>query len=233
MEKFNHVDTWIFDLDNTLYSPDCRLFDQIDVRMGEFISDLLSIDRLEARRIQKDFFFRYGTTLRGLMNEHNVEPATFLEYVHDIDRSVIPRDEDLDRAIASLPGKKFVCTNGSVAHAEATLSELGISAHFEDIFDIHAFEYEPKPARKAYDVVLERTNITPARSAFFEDIARNLEIPHQLGMTTILVTSHNNEDGALINRLNGDDNGAHYVHHTTDNISGFLSQIPTQEGASK
>ncbi len=225
MERFQQIDIWVFDLDNTLYSPDCKLFDQIDVRMGTFISELLSIDRMEARRIQKEFFFRYGTTLRGLMNEHGVKPADFLEFVHDIDRSVIPRDEALDAAIARLPGKKYICTNGSVAHAEATLAEIGISAHFDDIFDIHAFDYEPKPARIAYDVMLKEAGFKPERAAMFEDIARNLEVPHELGMATVLVTSENNEDGALINRLNGDDAGADYVHHTTDDISGFLTQI--------
>ncbi len=228
MERFNQIETWVFDLDNTLYSPDCKLFDQIDVRMGTFISQLLDVDRVEARRIQKDFFFHYGTTLSGLMNEHNVKPADFLEFVHDIDRSVIPHDETLNGVLARLPGKKYICTNGSVAHAEATLAEIGISAHFDDIFDIHAFDYEPKPARKAYDVMLKQAGFNPERAAMFEDIARNLEIPHELGMATVLITSQNNEDGALINRLNGDDNGAHYVHHTTDDISEFLSSIFAQ-----
>jgi len=225
VEKFEQIDTWVFDLDNTLYSPDCRLFDQIDVRMGKFISELLSIDRTQARLIQKDYFFRYGTTLSGLMNEHNVAPADFLEFVHDIDHSVVPRDSALDQAIGNLPGKKYICTNGSVAHAEATLAEIGISAHFDDIFDIHAFGYEPKPARNAYDVMLKQAGFNPSRAAMFEDIARNLEVPHELGMATVLVTSENNEDGALINHLNGDDAGADYVHHTTDDISGFLSRI--------
>ena len=225
MERFNQIETWVFDLDNTLYSPDCKLFDQIDVRMGLFISNLLGIDQVAARRVQKDFFFRYGTTLRGLMNEHDIAPADFLNFVHDIDHSVIPRDEHLDAAIGKLPGKKYICTNGSVAHAEATLAEIGIGAHFEDIFDIHAFDYEPKPARIAYDVMLKQAGFAPERAAMFEDIARNLEVPHELGMATVLVTSENNEDGALINRLNGDDAGADYVHHTTDNISGFLSRI--------
>lgn len=225
MERFSQIETWVFDLDNTLYSPDCKLFDQIDVRMGTFISELLNIDRIEARRIQKDFFFRYGTTLSGLMNEHNVKPAAFLEFVHDIDRTIIPLDQTLDAALARLPGKKYICTNGSVAHAEATMAAIGISSHFDDIFDIHAFDYVPKPARNAYDVMLNRAGFKPETAAMFEDIARNLEVPHNLGMATVLITSPNNEDGALINRLNGDDAGAHYVHHTTDDISGFLNQI--------
>jgi len=225
MEKFKQIETWVFDLDNTLYSPDCKLFDQVDMRMGQFISELLDIDRVEARKVQKDFFFRYGTTLRGLMSEHDVAPAEFLHFVHDIDRSVIPHDKMLDAAIALLPGKKYICTNGSVAHAEATLAKIGIGDHFEDIFDIHSFDYEPKPARAAYDVMLNRAGFAPERAAMFEDIARNLEIPHELGMATVLVTSSDDADGAMINRLNGDNTGADYVHHTTDDISGFLTRI--------
>lgn len=225
MNGFEHIESWVFDLDNTLYSPDCRLFDQIDVRMGEFISQLLSINRVEARKIQKDFFFRYGTTLRGLMSEHDVKPTDFLPFVHDIDHTIIPVDKALDAAISRLPGRKYICTNGTVAHAEATLNAIGITSHFEDIFDIHAFDYQPKPARVAYDVMLENAPINPKSTAFFEDIARNLEVPHELGMATVLVSSDNNEDGALINRLNGDNTSAHYVHHETQNLSQFLSEL--------
>lgn len=225
MSKFDHIETWVFDLDNTLYSPHCKLFDQIDVKMGMFIAERLNVDRVEARRIQKDFFFRYGTTLSGLMSEHDVKPEEFLPFVHDIDRSIIPTNKALDAAIAALPGKKYICTNGTVAHAEATLAEIGISAHFEDIYDIKTFGYEPKPAKIAYDAMLEIAGFDPKNAAMFEDIARNLEVPHAMGMTTVLIEAEDNVDGAMINRLNGDDKGAHYVHHTTDNIAQFLSQI--------
>ncbi len=224
-DDFSHVETWVFDLDNTLYSPDCKLFDQIDEKMGMFIADRLSVDRVEARRIQKDFFFRYGTTLAGLMNEHNIAPDDFLPFVHDIDRSIIPADDALNNAIAALPGKKYICTNGTVSHADATLAEIGIGHHFEDIFDIKTFGYEPKPAKIAYDAMLELAGFNPQKAAMFEDIARNLEVPHDMGMKTVLITAQDNVDGAMINRLNGDDKGAHYVHHTTNNISQFLSHI--------
>ena len=229
MTDFSHIETWVFDLDNTLYSPDCRLFDQIDERMGSFIADKLSVDRIEARKIQKGFFFKYGTTLAGLMKEHDIKPEEFLPFVHDIDRSIIPTDTALDEAIASLPGKKYVCTNGTQSHAEATLAEIGISHHFEDIFDIEDFGYVPKPAAVAYDVMLERAEFHPGSAAFFEDIARNLEVPHDLGMATVLVQAAGNEDGALINRLNGDASDAHYVHHTTNDLSGFLNTISLKE----
>ena len=224
MERFSQIETWVFDLDNTLYSPDCKLFDQIDVRMGTFISELLNIDRVEARRIQKDFFFRYGTTLSGLMNEHNVKPAAFLDFVHDIDHSVIPTDQTLDAALSRLPGKKYICTNGSVAHAEATMAEIGISVHFDDIFDIHAFDYEPKPASKAYDVMLDRAGFKPETAAMFEDMARNLEVPKARGMSTVLLVPPADEKNSreAWEHLGHD---APYVDHVGDNLNDILKNI--------
>ena len=222
---FDHVETWIFDLDNTLYPASCRLFDQIDRRMGEFIAQLLNIDRTEARRVQKDYFFRYGTTLAGLMAEHAVNPEDFLNHVHDIDHSPIPRDGRLIAAVEALPGKKYICTNGTVSHAQKVLAAIGFDGQFDDIFDIKAFGYEPKPARHPYELMVARAGIAPDKAAMFEDIARNLAIPHDMGMTTILVTGEENLDGALINRLNGDAEGAHYVHHMTDNLPGFLIRL--------
>ncbi len=224
-QSFVHVEEWIFDLDNTLYPSSCRLFDQIDRKMGEFISAMFEVDLVEARRIQKDYFFRYGTTLRGLMSEHDMNPDDFLNHVHDIDHSVIPPDSGLAQALDQLPGRKFIFTNGTVAHAESVLSQIGIAAHFDDIFDIKASDFEPKPARGPYDKFVTERGIAPQKAAMFEDIARNLEVPHELGMTTVLVQSVDNEDGAMINRLNGDSDGAHYVHHVTSDLGGFLTQL--------
>ena len=222
---FEHVDTWVFDLDNTLYPAGSRLFDQIDVRMGAFISDLLSIDRTEARRIQKQFFFEHGTTLRGLMLEHNVKPDDFLGYVHDIDHSVLAANPALDEAIARLPGRKLIFTSGTVAHAERVMAEVGISHHFEEIFDIKAADYVPKPQRPTYEAFLASTGVAAPRSAMFEDIVRNLEVPHAMGMTTVLVHDNDNEDSAMIGKLNGDGAEADHVHHVTDDLAGFLSKI--------
>lgn len=222
---FEHVDTWVFDLDNTLYPSRSRLFDQIDVRMGTFISELLDIDRTEARRIQKQFFFEHGTTLRGLMLEHNVKPDDFLSFVHDIDHSVLPQNPDLDAAIARLPGRKLIFTSGTVAHAERVMQEIGITHHFEEIFDIKAADYLPKPKRPTYEAFLSQTGVAAKRSAMFEDIIRNLEVPHDMGMTTVLVHDNDNEDGAMINKLNDDTGNAEHVHHVTDDLAGFLSKI--------
>jgi putative hydrolase of the HAD superfamily len=222
---FGHVETWIFDLDNTLYPASCRLFDQIDVRMGQFIADLLKVDRVEARRIQKDYFFRHGTTLRGLMVEHSIDPDAFLDFVHDIDHSPVPANAALAAALEGLAGRKLIFTNGTVAHAERVMQRLGVDTHFHGVFDIVHSDYIPKPARVPYEKFIARHAIDPARAAMFEDIARNLEVPAALGMTTVLVRDAANVDGSLINQLNGDAEGAPYVHHVTGDLAAFLAPL--------
>ena len=222
---FAHIDTWVFDLDNTLYSARHRLFDQIDQRMGRFISERFEVDRIEARRIQKDYFFRFGTTLRGLMNEHGVNPDDFLDFVHDIDHSVLPVDQRLADALDALDGRKLIFTNGTVEHADDVLAAAGLSGRFDVIFDIKASDYEPKPARGPYEKFIATAGFNPSGAAMFEDIARNLEVPHDLGMTTVLVIDDDNEDGSMINRLNGDATGADYVHHVTDDLGHFLGRF--------
>ncbi len=222
---FDHIDTWIFDLDNTLYPAGCRLFDQIDVRMGAFISELLDIDRVEARRIQKHYFFEHGTTMAGLMSEHGVNPDDFLSYVHDIDHSPIPENVRLNAALDALPGRKLVFTNGTVEHAENVMDRIGVTAHFDAIFDIKAADYIPKPLMVSYEMFIERDNVNPQSSAMFEDIIRNLEPSHALGMTTVLVHDADNEDGAMINHLNGDAHDKPHVHHVTDDLAGFLEGV--------
>jgi putative hydrolase of the HAD superfamily len=181
MRGFDSVETWIFDLDNTLYPASCRLFDQIDVRMGEFISRLMNVDAVEAKRVQKELFYRHGTTLRGLMSEHEVDPDAFLDYVHDIDHSPVPADPALAEALERLPGRKLIFTNGTVAHAERVLARLGVPDHFHGIFDIVHSDFIPKPVRAPYEKFVEAHGVNPARAAMFEDIARNLEVPHAPG----------------------------------------------------
>ena len=235
MSGFNHVDTWVFDLDNTLYPASCRLFDQIDVRMGEFVSSLLKIGYAEAKTLQKQLYYTHGTTLRGLMVEHGINPVGFLDYVHDIDHAPVPADPALDEALHGLPGRKLVFTNGTVAHAEKVLARIGVTHHFGDIFDIVHADFVPKPDMEPYRKFVARTGITPATSAMFEDIARNLEAPHALGMTTVLVTSLDNSEAAHLNASGSE--GLPHVHHVTDNLVGFLMQLKasttTQHGTSK
>ena len=215
---FDHIDTWVFDLDNTLYPASCRLFDQMDVKMGEFVARLLGIPYDEAKLLQKGLYQRHGTTLRGLMVEHGVLPEGYLDYVHNIDYAPVPHSPDLGAALARLPGRKTVFTNGTVSHAARVLARLGIAEHFAGIFDIIDSDYIPKPAEAPYRKFLAAHAIEPTRAAMFEDIARNLEVPHALGMTTVLVTSPDNRDSGLYNRANGTE----HVHHETGDLTAFL-----------
>ncbi|PLX41462.1 MAG: pyrimidine 5'-nucleotidase [Hyphomicrobiales bacterium] len=220
---FAHIDCWIFDLDNTLYPPETELFAQVDQRMGAFIAQYLGVDRHEARRIQKRYFADYGTTLNGLMAQHGLDPQTYLDYVHDIDHSVVPADPALDTALGRLDGRKLVFTNGTVKHAEQVMKRLGITRHFSDIHDIAAGDYQPKPKPAAYERLLARTGIAPRQAAMFEDIGRNLQVPHALGMATVLVrTEHPHPDRGF--GLLGD-GGEPYVDHVTDDLAGFLARL--------
>ena len=203
-----HVDTWLFDLDNTLYPHHCNLFLEMDQRMGAFIGQLLNVDPVEAKRVQKEFYHPHGATLRGLMLEHGVAPEEYLHYVHDLDVSVVPPAPELDAALGKLPGRKIVFTNGSVPHATRVLNRLGVAAHFEAIFDIAAAAYIPKPDPTPYDVIVAQYGIAPERAAMVEDVARNLVPAHALGMTTIWVP------GGPERAAPAEPN-APYIHHQT------------------
>ncbi len=220
MRGFTHVNTWIFDLDNTLYPASCRLFDQMHVRMADFIRDTFNVDEAEALRRRREYYLKYGTTLRGLMVEHDLQPAAFLDYVHDIDYSAVPRLENLSAAIAALPGRKLIFTNGTTGHAKRVMKRLGVEQHFEAIFDIVDSDYIPKPDPAPYDKFKGQHAVDPARAAFFEDIAQNLKAPHDLGMTTVLITSDNHTAQPEPDARQKD-----YVHHTTDNLAEFLKGV--------
>jgi len=221
---FSHVDTWVFDLDNTLYPHHVNLWQQVDARIGEFIATFLKISAEEARVIQKDYYRRYGTSMRGMMTEHGVHADDYLAFVHKIDHSPLEPNPAMGAAIARLPGRKLILTNGSTDHAGAVLERLGIGEHFEAVFDIIAAELEPKPAPQTYERFLRAHGVDPLRSAMFEDLARNLVVPHELGMTTVLVVP----DGAreVVREdweLEGRD--AAYVDHVTDDLTGFLERL--------
>ncbi|HHN68257.1 MAG TPA: pyrimidine 5'-nucleotidase [Thermopetrobacter sp.] len=225
---FASVRHWVFDLDNTLYSARYRLFDQIDRRMGEYLMRLFGVNAEEARRIQKDYYHRHGTTLRGLMLNGEIDdPHDYLRFVHDIDYGHIAPDPMLDAALTRLKGRKWVFTNGSAAHAEKVMARLGITGHIDAVFDIAAADWLPKPMAAAYEAFLKRTGIAPDQAAMFEDIARNLKTPHELGMKTVLVRHRDNTDGNHINQLNGDLH-APYVQFVTDDLPGFLSRLATE-----
>lgn len=221
---FAHIDTWVFDLDNTLYPHHVNLWQQVDVRIRDFVASYLKVPTDEAFRIQKDYYRRYGTTMRGMMTEHGLNADDFLEYVHHIDHSPLEPNPAMGAAIERLPGRKLILTNGSRAHAGKVLERLGIGDHFEDVFDIIAAELEPKPARQTYMKFLRQHDVDPSRAAMFEDLARNLVTPHDLGMTTVLVVPDGTrnvvrEDWELEGR------GAAYVDHITDDLTGFLATL--------
>jgi len=224
--SFGQVETWVFDLDNTLYPHDLNLWQQIDDRIRNFISDFLKVTHEEAFRVQKDYYKRYGTTMRGLMAEHGLNPDDFLDYVHQIDHSPLEPNPTLGAAIEKLPGRKLILTNGTRAHADAVLKRLALHAHFEDVFDIIAAELEPKPRPQNYERFLAMHGVAPDRTAMFEDLARNLAVPHALGMTTVLVVpEHTREVFREGWELEGRD--APHVDHVTEDLTGFLQAITT------
>lgn len=186
-KAFAHVNVWIFDLDNTLYPPESALWPQVDQRITLFLGDMFGIDGLSARALQKYYYQRYGTTLKGLMEQYGMEPGPFLDFAHDIDVSGLAPDPDLGLAIAALPGRKLILTNGSEAHARNVAGRLGIIDHFEAVFDIVAADFTPKPEEATYLKFLDQYQIDPSRAAMFEDLAKNLVVPHQLGMRTVLI----------------------------------------------
>ena len=185
--RFAHVDTWVFDLDNTLYPPGSDLWPRIDQRITHYLADLFGIDGLSARALQKYYYLRHGTTLKGLMDEHAIDASHFLAFVHDIDRSGLAPNAALGEALSVLPGRKLILTNGSREHALRTLEQLGIYGHFEDIFDIAAGDLIPKPEAATFERFFRRHDVDPGKSAMFEDLERNLVVPHERGMVTTLV----------------------------------------------
>ncbi len=221
---FGHVDTWVFDLDNTLYPHHVNLWQQVDARIGEFIANYLKISREQARVIQKDYYLRYGTSMRGMMTEHGVRADDYLAYVHRIDHSPLQPNPALGAAIAKLRGRKLILTNGSTDHAGAVLDRLGIGSHFEAVFDIIAAELEPKPAPQTYQKFLKLHDVDPKNAAMFEDLARNLVVPHELGMTTVLVVPDGTREVVREAwELEGHD--ADHVDHVTDDLTGFLQRV--------
>jgi putative hydrolase of the HAD superfamily len=221
---FGKIETWVFDLDNTLYPHHLNLWQQVDDRIRAYVSDFLKVSKDEAFRVQKDYYKRYGTTMRGLMAEHGMKPDDYLEFVHQIDHSPLTPNPALGAALSSLPGRKLILTNGTRKHADAVMKKLEVHEHFEDVFDIVAAELEPKPSLKTYQRFLTRHDVDAARAAMFEDLARNLEAPHALGMTTVLVVPEGQREVFREDwELEGRD--AAHVDHVTDDLAGFLEKI--------
>jgi putative hydrolase of the HAD superfamily len=217
---FASVETWVFDLDNTLY-PHHLLWQQVDDRIRAYVSEFLKVSAEDAFKIQKDFYKRYGTTMRGMMAEHGIDPDDYLEFVHQIDHSPLEPNPALGAAIESLPGRKLILTNGTRKHADAVMKKLEIDRHFEDVFDIAAANLDPKPLPQVYDRFLHKHGVDPAKAAMFEDLARNLEVPHALGMTTVLVVPEKDKEVFREIWENAGRDDPH-VDHVTDNLAGFI-----------
>lgn len=215
--RFEHIRNWIFDLDNCLYPASTGLFSLIDERMGAYIQRLLDCTLEEARRVQKSHFHEHGTTLAGLMKEHNVDPRHFLEDVHDIALDRVQCDERLARLLPRLPGRRFVFTNGDAPYARRVLDRIGIRDHFDELHDIHASSYRPKPDPHGYRLLCARFNIDPAQALLADDMVQNLAPAKALGMTTIWVD-------------NGSERGNHnydskVVDERVTDISAWLESI--------
>ncbi len=213
-QDLQHIETWVFDLDNTLYPARCRLFDQVDRKIGEYVASFFEIDFEAARHRQKEFYRGHGSTLRGMMRLHGMEPDGYLDYVHDIDLSPVDPDPLLNEVLDRLPGRKLIFTSATSAHAERVTRRLGVDRHFEEIFDVVAAGYTPKPHAETYRRFLERHAVDPTTSVFFDDIPRNLEPAADIGMTTVWIPGHH--EWAQI------EGGGGYIHYVAEHLAHWL-----------
>ena len=210
-QDFTHISTWVFDLDNTLYPPEMRLFDQIETRMTAFVMKALGVDAPQADHLRHHYWRTYGTTLAGLMREHDVDPMPYLDAVHDISFDKITPDAHLAARIRALPGRRIVYTNGSAPYAQRVIEARGLSGLFDAVYGVEHAGFLPKPERAAFEAVFARDGITPETAAMFEDDPRNLRAPHEMGMKTIHVAPAPHE---------GD-----HIHHHTDDLPAFLAKL--------
>ena len=220
---FSHVTNWVFDLDNTLYPRQCNLFAQIDLLITDYVMAVTQLDFDTARALQKTYYRDYGTTLNGLMQRHGVDPEHFLRTVHAIDYAPVEPHPALLAAIRALPGRKFILTNGDVPHARAVLERLGDGALFEVIYDIKAMGYTPKPERAAYDGFLAAHGIDPGAAAMFDDLDKNLLVPHALGMTTVHVVAGPDFTHSQVEAWELEVPTGPHIHHRTDDLAAFLA----------
>lgn len=226
---FEATRDWIFDLDNTLYPAECNLFAQVDHRMGAFIARYLGVPYAQARHLQKSYYRQFGTTLAGLMTVHKLDPSEFLAYVHDIDLSAVQEAPGLRAAVAALPGRRLIYTNGSRRHAERVAEKLGVLDLFEDICDIAACGYVPKPEADAFRRMIARHGVAARSAAMFEDMPMNLATPHALGMTTVLVHS-SYVDHPIQEQMRTWTELPDHIHHMTLDLTGFLASATRRAG---
>ncbi|WP_299352034.1 pyrimidine 5'-nucleotidase [uncultured Shimia sp.] len=210
-EAFSHVRTWVFDLDNTLYPPKVRLFDQIEVKMTQYVMDALGVDRPRANLLRQQYWAEYGTTLAGLMRVHDVDPGPYLIDVHDISFDALEPDPHLAAQIKALPGRAIVFTNGTAPYAERVIEARGLSGLFDAVYGVEHANFLPKPERGAFEAVFELDGITTETAAMFEDDARNLQAPHEMGMKTVHVAPEPED--------------ADHIHHHTNDLPEFLKKL--------
>jgi len=223
MKSFNSIKCWIFDLDNTLYSGKTKVFEQVDKRMSKYISNKLNISVEEAKKVQKNYFYKYNTTLNGMIKNHKIDPDEFLEFVHDINIDFLQKDPALGKEIEKLDGKKIIFTNGSKKHAINVSKQIGIDQLFDDIFDIVEAEFIPKPLLKPYKKLVKKHKIDPKLCVLVEDIARNLKPAYEMGMKTVWI--ENDEPWA------SKFSDSEFVNYRTNNLSEFLKKINLAKAA--
>jgi len=217
MKILKSIKYWIFDLDNTLYSGKTKVFEQVDKKMSKYISKKLNVSIEEAKKIQKNYFYEYNTTLNGMIKNHKIDANEFLDYVHDINIDFLKKDTKLSEELGKLNGKKIIFTNGSRKHAMNVTKRIGIDQHFNDIFDIVDSEFIPKPSMEPYEKLVKKHKIDPNLCVFVEDIARNLKPAYEIGMKTIWI--ENDEPWA---KKFSDEN---FINFKTNNLSEFLRKI--------
>ncbi len=210
-QHFSHVETWVFDLDNTLYPPHVRLFDQIERRMTQYVMDVLGVDRARADHLRHQYWREHGTTLAGLMRVHDIDPAPYLVDVHDISFDCLEPDEGLNASIRALPGRKIVYTNGSAPYARRVIEKRGLEGAFDAVYGVENAGFLPKPDRGAFAAIFALDGVEPGRAAMFEDDIRNLQAPHAMGLRTVHVAP--------------EPETAEYIHHYTDDLAGFLAGL--------
>ena len=217
MKKLQSIKFWLFDLDNTLYSGQTKVFEQVDKKMSKYISEKLNIDIKEAKEIQKSYFYKYNTTLNGMIKNHKIDANEFLDFVHDIDVDFLKKDLNLAQELEKLDGKKIIFTNGSKKHAINITQRIGIDQYFDDIFDIIDCEFIPKPAIEPYKKLVEKHKIDPKLCVFVEDIARNLKPAYEMGMKTIWIKN----DEPWAKKFSDSE----FINYKTNNLSEFLKKI--------
>jgi putative hydrolase of the HAD superfamily len=222
---FSSITDWVFDLDNTLYPRECNLFAQIDVLISTYMVGVTGLPYAEARALQKAYYRDHGTTLHGLMLHHGVDPDHFLKTVHAIDYSGVAAHPTLAAALSALPGRKFILTNGDVGHAEQVLDRVGAAGLFTDIFDIRSMNYKPKPLPEAYDVFFAKHGIDARRAAMFDDLEKNLLVPHEVGMITVQVVAGEDFAHEQVESWELERTGGPHVHHVTADLAGFLAAV--------